>query len=103
MKKPQTNDFRAMARYSEDAAGLLRSMANSKRLMILCSLASDELSVSELNERVTLSQSALSQHLACLREMELVQTRREGQAIYYRLADNKALQVIKVLKSIYCP
>lgn len=105
VKKIRTKhqDFKAMARHAEDAATLLRSMANSKRLMILCSLAGGELSVSELNDRIDLSQSALSQHLAGLREMELVQTRREGQIIYYQLADDKAVQIIQVLKSIYCP
>lgn len=99
----EANDFKTMARHAEDAANLLRSMANSKRLVILCSLAAGELSVSELNARISLSQSALSQHLAGLREMQLVQTRRKGQTIYYSLADDKALQVIRALKSIYCP
>jgi DNA-binding transcriptional ArsR family regulator len=59
--------------------------------------------VSELNERTDLSQSALSQHLASLRNAGLVSTRREGQTIFYSLHGNNAIQIIQVLKSIYCP
>jgi ArsR family transcriptional regulator, virulence genes transcriptional regulator len=59
--------------------------------------------VTELNSRTNLSQSALSQHLASLRNAGLVQTRREAQTIFYQLQGNEAIQVIRVLKSIYCP
>lgn len=103
MKKAMTNDFKAMAKHAETAADLLKSIANSNRLMILCCLVGKELSVSELNAHVPLSQSALSQHLAYLRAMNLVQTRRESQTIYYQLAGNEAIKIIQVLKSIYCP
>jgi DNA-binding transcriptional ArsR family regulator len=66
-------------------------------------LAEGECSVGQLNERVELSQSALSQHLAVLREQGLVQTRRESQTIFYRLADTPALKIIRLLHDIYCP
>jgi ArsR family transcriptional regulator, virulence genes transcriptional regulator len=59
--------------------------------------------VGQLNERVDLSQSALSQHLAVLREQGLVQTRRESQTIFYRLTDTPALKIIHLLHDIYCP
>jgi DNA-binding transcriptional ArsR family regulator len=50
-----------------------------------------------------LSQSALSQHLASLRNAQLVQTRREAQSIFYSLRGDDAVKIIRVLKSIYCP
>jgi DNA-binding transcriptional ArsR family regulator len=92
------------------ATALLKQLANENRLLILCSLVSGELSVGELNERLPLSQSALSQHLASLRQAELVQTRRQGQTIYYQLCGsdsqqtrNPAIAVIETLQAIYCP
>ena len=89
--------------HAKEAADLLKQLSNENRLMILCSLINTELSVSELNAMTPLSQSALSQHLASLRNANLVSTRRDGQAIFYRLKGDEATQVIKVLKSIYCP
>ena len=103
MKKALTNDLKAMTKHVEKAADLLKSIANTHRLMILCCLAGKELSVSELNAYVSLSQSALSQHLAYLREVNLVKTRRESQTIYYQLTGDEAIKIIQVLKSIYCP
>jgi ArsR family transcriptional regulator len=86
-----------------EAAALLKALSNESRLLILCTLAGKEMSVSELNEQVPLSQSALSQQLAVLRHKRLVATRREGQTIYYSLAPTDALRVISVLREIYCP
>lgn len=85
------------------AATLLRLLGNERRLMILCQLADGELSVGELQPGVGLSQSALSQHLALLREEGIVATRREGQSIFYRLSDPAAMQVIATLADIFCP
>ena len=85
------------------AARLLRALGNERRLMILCRLGEEELPVSALVEASGLSQSALSQHLALLREEGLVATRREGQSIFYRIQDPAALQVIATLAAIYCP
>jgi ArsR family transcriptional regulator, virulence genes transcriptional regulator len=85
------------------AASLLKAMANEHRLMILCSLLDKELCVSDLNGMVPLSQSALSQHLASLREAGLVSTRKEAQTVYYRVNGKEASQIIAVLQSIYCP
>ena len=70
--------------------------------MILCNLSGTEMSVSELNELLPLSQSALSQHLAVLRESGIVQTRRDGQTVHYSLADGPAAQVVETLHRIYC-
>ena len=86
-----------------EAARLLKALANERRLMILCQLGDGERAVGELLPLVGLSQSALSQHLAVLREEGLVTTRREGVSILYRIADPAALKVIAVLAEIYCP
>ncbi len=87
-----------------EAARLLRLLAHEKRLLVLCHLAgAGELNVGELVAMVGLSQSALSQHLALLREDGLVATRREAQTIFYRLADPKAARLLEVLRDIYCP
>lgn len=87
---------------SEAAAALLLLLANPHRLQILCTLLDGERSVSELGEVVGLSQSALSQHLAKLREAKIVATRREAQSIYYTLADERAARELEVLADIYC-
>lgn len=102
-KKLTGLDWGAMRRSASDAASLLKGLANESRLIIMCVLAEGECSVGQLNERVDLSQSALSQHLAVLREQGLVQTRRESQTIFYRLADTPALKIIHLLHDIYCP
>ena len=91
-----------MREHAADAARLLRALANEKRLMLLCALVEGEQSVGQLNARVDLSQSALSQHLAVLREEGLVHPRRDAQSIYYSLAEGPAQRVIDTLHSIYC-
>ncbi|MDG1485587.1 MAG: metalloregulator ArsR/SmtB family transcription factor, partial [Porticoccaceae bacterium] len=77
-----SNDLEQLAEHAQEAAALLKQLSNQHRLMILCSLIDSELSVTELNSRTNLSQSALSQHLASLRNAGLVQTRREAQTIF---------------------
>lgn len=85
------------------AAGLLRLLSNEKRLMVLCQLADGELSVGDIQSRVGLSQSALSQHLALLRDEGVVATRRDGQTIFYRVADHAAMRIIETLAELFCP
>jgi len=91
-----------MARHAERAADLLKALAHPARLLVLCRLVDGETSVGELQPLVGLSMSALSQHLATLREMELVTTRRESQAIYYSLAEGPAIRVLDALYAAYC-
>jgi len=79
------------------ATALLKAMANDNRLRILCLLDGQELSVTELNSRLTLSQSALSQHLAILRRENLVTTRRASQTIYYSWQGDSAQTIIEAL------
>ena len=88
---------------AEQAADLLKSMANPQRLRVLCLLVEGERSVGEINREVHLSQSALSQHLARLRADGLVQTRKEAQTVYYSLAEGPAFSVIQTLHDLYCP
>ena len=91
-----------MARNAGDAARFLRTLGNENRLMVLCSLVDGECGVSTLLERIPLSQSALSQHLAVLRREGLVATRRESQTIHYRLADTRVQRIIPVLYELFC-
>lgn len=95
-------DPAAMRDHADAAARLLKTLANEKRLQILCLLAETERSVSELNALLDLSQSALSQHLAVLREEGLVDTRRQAQSIHYSLRPGPAFQIIQTLHGIYC-
>ncbi|MGE0581891.1 MAG: ArsR/SmtB family transcription factor [Steroidobacteraceae bacterium] len=95
-------DLAAMQAHAGAATQLLKALANERRLQVLCLLAGGERSVGELNELLDLSQSALSQHLAVLREEELVRTRREAQMIYYSLMPGPAAEVIETLHRHYC-
>ena len=85
------------------AAKLLRALANERRLMILCQLADGERSVGQIQSLVGLSQSALSQHLAVLREEGVVTSRREATSLWYRIADPAVLKVVGTLAEIFCP
>ena len=84
------------------AAGFLKQLANDRRLLIMCELHGRERSVGAIAETLGLSQSALSQHLAKLRQGGLVATRRESQTIHYRIADPAVAAVIKVLHDRFC-
>lgn len=92
----------AVQEHVGEAAALLKALANDQRLLVLCSLLDGPLSVGDLNDRITLSQSALSQHLAVLRAAGLVTTRRESQTIYYSLVPGPAMQIMEVLYEAFC-
>ena len=91
-----------MNAHAADASRLLKILANEKRLMILCLLVDGERTVGELNAMLDLSQSALSQHLAILREDRLVHARRDAQNVVYSLARGPAQRVIDTLHDVYC-
>ncbi|HSR65685.1 MAG TPA: metalloregulator ArsR/SmtB family transcription factor [Xanthomonadaceae bacterium] len=101
-RKPTSIDPEAMRRHAGEAARLLKALGNEKRLQLLCLLVEGERSVGELNARLDLSQSALSQHLALLREDGLVRARREAQVVYYSLAPGPAHRVLDTLHAVYC-
>lgn len=98
-----TTDIRDLEASAAEASKLLNALANERRLLILCQIADREMSVGAIHDLIDISQSALSQHLAVLREQGLVSTRRESQTIYYRLASPEAKRVIETLADIYCP
>lgn len=95
-------DPKKLAENAGKAAKLLKSMSHPGRLMVLCHLLKGEYPVSALNQVIPLSQSALSQHLAGLRQAGLVDTRRESQVIYYRLKSQAVFEILEALYRIYC-
>ena len=98
----QQQQQQQLAENAQQVATILKQLANPYRLMILCCITDAEMTVSDLNEQVDLSQSALSQHLAKLRESKIVNTRRESQTIYYRIADEKIKRLLGVLQQEFC-
>jgi DNA-binding transcriptional ArsR family regulator len=82
------------------SAAVAKALADAKRLCVLQSLSEGELSVRELSEKVGCHVPNMSQHLAVLRNSGLVLTRRDGNAIYYRLADSRILEACQLLQSI---
>ena len=84
------------------ASSLLKAMSNKVRLMIVCQLAEQEMSVGELLEIIPLSQSAMSQHLALLRREKIVKTRREAQSIFYSLSSTEAKVIVEKVHELFC-
>ena len=95
-------DVNELTERSQEVASYLKVLANPSRLLILCELNQGERSVSALETAVGLAQSALSQHLAKLRESGIVATRRDAQTIYYRLADPKVERMMGTLYELFC-
>lgn len=96
-------DSLALGQSASEAESLLRSLASRHRLMILWALLEGEAAVGTLVERLGLSQSNLSRHLAALRRMELVATRCEGTVIHYRIASARVQPILAALHSLFCP
>ncbi len=102
-RRPDAAALKGLTKKAGEAAQLLKLLGNEKRLLILCFLADrGEMPVGEIVDAVKLSQSALSQHLAKLRADGLVAFRRNSQTLYYRVGDQRALRVLRVLKEICC-
>lgn len=91
-----------MQSHAAEAAAMLKELANPSRLLIMCQLIDGEKSVGELCRPIDLSQSAVSQHLARLREARLVDTEKRGQMVYYRLCNMEAHALLSTLYLIYC-
>jgi len=96
---PELSELHDMA---SNAVELLKAMANEWRLMILCQLSEGEKTVSELQEILGLSQSALSQHLAVLRRERIVRSRKEAQSVSYSLSGDDATKVMNTLHEVFC-
>ncbi|MFC5581824.1 ArsR/SmtB family transcription factor [Rhodanobacter terrae] len=103
MNMPADADLDLMQSRAEEASQLLKTLGNAQRLRVLCLLLDGEMSVGQINEQLPeLSQSALSQHLARLRNEGLVGTRREAQTVWYTLPAGPAHAIIASLYDIYC-
>ena len=98
-ESPELSELHDMASH---AVELLKAMANEWRLMILCQLSEGEKTVSELQEILGLSQSALSQHLAVLRRERIVRSRKEAQSVSYSLSGDDATKVMNTLHEVFC-
>ncbi|WP_141455361.1 metalloregulator ArsR/SmtB family transcription factor [Pseudoxanthomonas sp. z9] len=99
---PSSHDMQRMASHAEDAAGLLKALAHPARLLVMCRIMEGEASVSDLQGLTGLSMSALSQHLAVLREAGLVGNRRVAQSILYSPVPGPAFGVMRALYDAYC-
>jgi ArsR family transcriptional regulator len=98
------DSFSAFEANAAEVAGLLKALANERRLMILCELGTHgETTAGSLADAVGLSQSALSQHLAKMREEGIVTFRRDGQTLWYRVADPRIGTLLNTLQRLYCP
>lgn len=100
--RSEPNTPEEMASQAMVAAAYLKTLAHEGRLMILCHLGTGEKSVGELEDTLNVRQAAVSQMLARLRDEGLVSTRRDGKTIYYSLSDDKTIQVIGLLYSLFC-
>lgn len=95
-------DLESMKESAERASDMLKLLGHPHRLMVLCQLKMGEKSVSELSEIVGVAQSPLSQHLARMRYEDVVETRRDGQTVYYSLKEGEAAHLIEALYGIFC-
>lgn len=91
-----------MQEKADSVAELLKTLAHPMRLMLACTLVEGEYSVGALEDKLDIHQPSLSQQLTVLRDAQIVETRREGKQIFYRLTDEKAAQLIGALYSIFC-
>lgn len=97
-----TRYLTALKRQSEAVAGLLKQLSHPQRILILCSLSEGEKSVGQIEYACGASQSAVSQFLKGMRLEGLIEARREGKQVYYRIVDNKILKLINSLNKIFC-
>ena len=96
-------DIAQLRAHAAEAVAMLKLLGNEDRLLLLCQLSPQERTVGDLEQLTGISQPTLSQQLGILRREQLVATRREGKYIWYRLADDKALQLIQAIHQLYCP
>ncbi len=98
----EKSEIDAMMQSACDASNFLKAISHEGRLMILCHLSTGEKSVTELEELLSARQAAVSQQLSRLRNEGLVAPRREGKTIYYRLTDQRAVQILEVVYDLFC-
>ena len=95
-------EITSMRESADTVVGILKSLANSDRLLILCHLSQQELNVSQIEEKTQIHQPTLSQQLMMLRKSDVVNTRRDGKQIFYSIKDEKMVQVLNTLYVLYC-
>ena len=95
-------DIELMRDNAQEASALMKSLANPSRLLVLCALVTREHTVGELEELTGLSQSAVSQHLARLRDEQIVATRRDAQRVFYSLENPGVQALLETMHGIYC-
>ena len=100
--KKSKNGISSLRDAAQEASDLLKALANPGRLLLLCELAQSERNVSDLEERTGIRQPSLSQQLGVLRDEKLVETRRDGKNIYYRISSPQALAVMRTLHEEFC-
>ncbi|KEY57941.1 metalloregulator ArsR/SmtB family transcription factor [Serratia sp. DD3] len=96
-------DQQKMRDAASTAAGVLRTLANEDRLLLLCHLSQGEASVGQMESALGIGQPTLSQQLGVMRRQQLVATRREGKQIFYRIDDPNVLILLSTLYQLYCP
>lgn len=101
-KDASAEELELLQTQARRASELMKALSHETRLLILCLLTEKEMSVSELEEIIGLSQAAVSQQLARLRLERLVSTRREGRQIYYRIVDKEVNTIIESLYDLFC-
>ncbi|EPR80873.1 Transcriptional regulator, ArsR family [Acinetobacter gerneri DSM 14967 = CIP 107464 = MTCC 9824] len=98
-----TLEIDAMRESAASVVNIIKSLANTDRLVILCHLAHEELNVSQIEDKTQILQPTLSQQLMMLRKSDVVQTRRDGKQIFYSIKDEKLTIVLNTLYTLYCP
>lgn len=86
----------------DQAAKALKSIAHPLRLKILCILGAEEVCVQDIVDAVGTSQSNISQHLAILRDKEILKTRKDANRVFYRVGDERVLQLISMMREVFC-
>ena len=86
----------------ERASRALKAMSHPLRLKILCALGEREVSVQDIVEHVGTSQSNISQHLAILRDKDILSTRKDANRVYYKIGDPRLLQLISMMRAVFC-
>ncbi|MEG1210994.1 MAG: metalloregulator ArsR/SmtB family transcription factor [Leclercia sp.] len=94
---------RDMKRAAQSTADILRGLSNADRLLLMCQLSQGEASVAQLEVAVGIHQPTLSQQLGVLRRLKLVETRRTGKQIFYRIDDPRIFTLLNTLYDLYCP
>ena len=100
--KRETFDLIEKQEHVEQAARALKAMAHPLRLRILCVIGTAEVSVQDIVDAVGTSQSNVSQHLGILRDKEVLLARKEANRVFYRVGDERTLQLIGMMREVFC-